>query len=84
MENDDLGTMSQFEAEAHSFIVRLWREKVSASTDAEGWRGRLEHVQSGRHQYFSNLEEVPDILRSQAAEVESQQDVFEPQRRKRS
>jgi len=84
VEDEHLGTMSQFEAEAHSFIVRLWRENGVAVSEAPGWRGRVEHVQSGRYQYFARLDDLPGILHEQTGQVDKLDDVFEPRRNDRN
>lgn len=84
MADDELGTMNQFEAEPHSFIIRLWREHPGQDRGKRSWRGRVEHVQSGRSQYFNNLDDLPDILHQQTGLAEDLDNVFEPQRRDRS
>lgn len=54
--------MNQPPAEAtttKTFVVRFWHEY----SDTESrWRGRVEHVQSGRRQDFLSLEEMLDFL----------------------
>ena len=38
-----------------TFVVRFWREWTGAEAR---WRGRIEHVQSGRHSDFLGVEEL--------------------------
>jgi hypothetical protein len=44
-----------------TFVIRFWRE-WSATT--ERWRGRIEHVQSGRHTDFLDLAGVSAFIQS--------------------
>ena len=41
------------------FVVRFWREWSGAETR---WRGRIEHVQSGRRAEFLEVEGLLDFL----------------------
>lgn len=43
-----------------TFVVRFWREWTGAETR---WRGRIEHVQSGRRQDFLYLNDMLGFLR---------------------
>ena len=47
---------------ASTFVIRFWREW---SATAGRWRGRIEHVQSGRRADFVELESVLDFVRDQ-------------------
>jgi hypothetical protein len=62
MDQSDQGVMTFFEAEAHSFVMRIWRENRDDPADPPEWRGWLEHVQSGQRHYFRELEEIPAIV----------------------
>jgi hypothetical protein len=42
-----------------TFVVRFWREW---SAGRSRWRGRIEHVQSGRHADFESLEGALDFV----------------------
>ncbi len=58
-----------------SFLVRLWQEPGEEEHGA-GWRGSVEHVQTGEKRFFSDLESLMAYLRSV---TESQEDVmFQP------
>jgi hypothetical protein len=51
-----------------TFVLRFWREW----SDAEGrWRGRIEHVQSGRGVDFLDLEGALDFVRDQGVMLDS-------------
>jgi len=79
MDQQDQGIMTYFEAEAHSFIMRIWREKKNNSREPAEWRGWIEHVQSEQRHYFRDLFEIPHIVTAyvgDAAEVNDQ--VFMP------
>ncbi len=62
MDQADQGVMTYFEAEAHSFVMRIWRENRDDPDDPAEWRGWLEHVQSGQRHYFRDLNEIPAIV----------------------
>ena len=83
MDQQDQGIMTYFEAEAHSFVVRIWREHGEGSNGQDEWRGWLEHVQSqGRH-YFRSVSEIPTIVSSYLGEPADFDDqVFMPVRAK--
>lgn len=43
----------------NTFVVRFWREWPSESGEHEtGWRGRIEHVQSGEMMAFCDLRQM--------------------------
>ena len=53
-----------------SFMVRIWRQvNGEVEGDARGWLGEIEHLQSGQHEWFETLDEVPDLLRRQVEAV---------------
>jgi hypothetical protein len=62
MDQSDRGVMTYFEAEAHSFVMRIWRENRDDPADPSEWRGWIEHVQSGQRHYFRKLNEIPAIV----------------------
>jgi len=45
---------------ASTFVIRFWRE-WSATTGR--WRGRIEHVQTGRRADFVELESILEFVR---------------------
>lgn len=43
----------------HTFIVRFWWEGEGMGTDwTKGWRGRVEHVQSGEGLSFTEMSQL--------------------------
>jgi hypothetical protein len=44
---------------ASTFVIRFWREWSAAGSR---WRGRIEHVQSGQHADFVDLEGVLEFV----------------------
>jgi hypothetical protein len=44
-----------------TFVMRFWREWSAAGPR---WRGRIEHVQSGKSAPFLNLDRMLDFIRS--------------------
>lgn len=43
----------------NTFVVRFWWEWQRGSADrARGWRGRIEHIQSGEGMTFRNVHEL--------------------------
>ncbi|NLF78928.1 MAG: hypothetical protein GX573_24815 [Chloroflexi bacterium] len=50
--------------EAMTFVVRLWREPRSLTSDTPGWRGRALHVQSGTERGIQDLDAVMSFIQS--------------------
>jgi hypothetical protein len=64
MGDSDQGIMTYFESEAHSFVIRLWRENRQPAHEVGEWRGWVEHVQSGQRHYFQRVLEISRIVGS--------------------
>lgn len=62
MDQQDQGIMTYFEAEAHSFVMRIWRENREDPRDPGEWRGWIEHVQSAQRHYFRTVSDIPNII----------------------
>jgi hypothetical protein len=45
----------------HTFVVRIWRE---TGAEHPQWRGRIEHVQSGKQRAFLRLAEMLEFIES--------------------
>lgn len=45
-----------------SFVARIWLEQGSGSSPK--WRGHVEHVQSGKKEYFDTLATLQEFLAS--------------------
>jgi hypothetical protein len=54
--------MDQFEANTHSFIVKIWREEVSSDTSQAAWRGHITHVPGGERRYLRSLDDLSTII----------------------
>jgi hypothetical protein len=62
MDEPDQGMMTFFEAEAHSFVLRIWRENRPDPEVPAEWRGWVDHVQSGSRTYFRDIAEIGRIV----------------------
>jgi len=69
MDQQNQGLMTYFEAEAHSFVMRIWKESRDNPDDPVEWRGWIEHVQSEQRHYFRNLREIPQIVAAYVGEM---------------
>ena len=79
MDQADQGIMTYFEAEAHSFVMRIWQENRDDPDDPAVWRGWIEHVQSGQRHYFKELTEIPAIVAGYIGDVSDlDEQVFMP------
>ena len=79
MEEQDQGIMTYFEADAHSFVVRLWRENSENPDEPAEWRGWIEHVQSQKRHYFRAVADISRIVAAYTGEVtELDKEVFMP------
>ena len=79
MDQQDQGIMTYFEADAHSFVLRIWRENREGSDDPAEWRGWIEHVQSEQRHYFRNLEDISRIVTAYVGDLSDFDDqVFMP------
>ena len=50
--------MDQFEAQTHSFIIKLWLEETAEDAGRPVWRGHVTHVPSGERRYLQNLDGI--------------------------
>ncbi len=83
MDQQQQGIMTYFEAEAHSFVMRIWRENRDDPDGAAEWRGWIEHVQSTQRHYFRAVSEIPKIVSAYVTDMDEIDDqVFLPIRAK--
>ncbi|MCS7220691.1 MAG: hypothetical protein RML36_09180 [Anaerolineae bacterium] len=54
------------EVQMHSFVIRLWLEARAHPDAPSTWRGRVIHVQSGRHLHFQDLATLVAFLHQQS------------------
>jgi hypothetical protein len=58
----DYPSESNGEVSLLSFIVRLWKEEAPSDEQKTGWRGHITAVSNGKRQYFTNINEIPDLI----------------------
>lgn len=56
------GSPDLFEANTHSFIVKVWLEETLAETGQVVWRGHITHVPGGERRYLKSLSEVSAFI----------------------
>lgn len=56
--------------DVNTFVVRLWAERGKTPRRTVKCRGSLEHVQSGKKQYFEGLEKLLELIQQQVGENE--------------
>ncbi len=54
--------MKEVQENMHSFVVRLWLEPREMEGEDPEWRGRIEHVGTGRRRYLGETEEILDFI----------------------
>ena len=74
----DKGIMTRFEREAHSFVIRIWRENREEKNAPDVLRGWITHVQSERRHYFQDVADIKPIIASYLTVDTGLEDVFEP------
>lgn len=55
----DSAPSEEAEAEAFSFIVRIWKQTRPTGPECRGW---VEHVQSGQRTFFLGLDELSSVI----------------------
>ena len=70
--------MTRFEKEAHSFVIRLWRENRDDPKNKAVWRGWVDHVQSGKRHYFQEVSTIQEIIAGYVSDMSGLDSVFEP------
>ncbi len=61
--------MDNREDNSHAFIVRFWLEPRELENARPIWRGRIEHVASGRRRYLKGLDEINVFIESYMPEI---------------
>lgn len=59
MREQECATPEEPEAQAVSFVVRIWRQMGPADPECRGW---IEHVQSGQRTFFLGLDRLLPII----------------------
>jgi hypothetical protein len=50
--------MDEIEQTSHSFIVKVWRERVSLRAGRFSWRGHITHVPDGKRRDIRHFNEI--------------------------
>ena len=50
--------MGDFDHDACSFVIRLWREVSDGERGPHEWRGWITHVQSGERKFFQDTADI--------------------------
>lgn len=48
----------------HAFVVKLWLERREIEGAEPEWRGRIDHVQSGKRMYFLDIGEITNFIQT--------------------
>ena len=48
----------------HAFVVKLWLEGREIEGAQPEWRGRIDHVQSGKRVYFRSIAEINQFIQT--------------------
>lgn len=64
MDNQNREMMARFDKEAHSFVIRIWRENREVAEATAEWRGWIKHTQSGQRHYFRDVDEIRHVVAS--------------------
>lgn len=54
--------MDLYEANTHSFVVKIWLEETAKEASRAVWRGHITHVPSGERMYIKELDEVRQFI----------------------
>lgn len=54
--------MESLESQTHSFIVKIWRERIRVSSSEVTWRGHITHVPGGERCYLRGLNDIGDFV----------------------
>jgi hypothetical protein len=54
--------MEPLEADAQSFIVKVWVEDSAEAGGHGVWHGHITHIPSHERRYLKNLDEIPDFI----------------------
>lgn len=49
-------------ANIHSFVVRLWLEKLANGDCLTVWRGHITHIPGGERSFITDISSVPDLI----------------------
>jgi hypothetical protein len=52
----------EFDHDACSYVIRMWRESAASDLEQGEWRGWIEHVQSRKRIFFRDTEEITSFI----------------------
>lgn len=78
MNSSEPDLMTRFEKEAHSFVIRLWKENRAESKEAAVWRGWVDHIQSDHRHHFQKIGAIQEIIAGYVSDTAGLDSVFEP------
>ena len=52
----------EFDRDACSYVVRMWRERAASELEQGEWRGWIEHVQSRKRVFFRDTGEIVSFI----------------------
>jgi hypothetical protein len=55
--------MDAAQPEIHSFILKFWREEMTAADDRPAWRGHITHVPNGERESVQDLAAILAFIR---------------------
>ena len=53
---------SNSEASLLSFVIHLWKEESASEEHQISWRGHITPVPNGKRHYFTNINEIPELI----------------------
>ena len=53
----------------HAFVVKLWLERREIEGAEPEWRGRIDHVQSGKRLYFRDIVSISQFIQTFLGDV---------------
>ena len=56
----------------HTFIVKVWLERRELEGAQPEWRGRIDHVPSGRQVYFRDIADIIHFIQAFLESTEKQ------------
>ena len=54
--------MASSKETSHTFMVRIWREEREGEGVPPGWRGKIEHIRSGKWRYLNELDDIDTFI----------------------
>jgi hypothetical protein len=54
--------MTHYEAQFHSFVIRIRKEPSAYAAAGLGWSGQITHVPSGDQRYVKSMDEIRSFI----------------------